>query len=66
MDRKLRTIALVAIGVVAAAVAYAGDRESAAIEATVEWLALPDEFISRELLSAEFRTTLPGAPDGPR
>lgn len=91
---------IVVIAALAAGAAYAGSRESAAIEATNEWLALVDagdfrtswersaslfrdavpasewaaavaaarrpfgKFISREVLSAEFKSTLPGAPDG--
>jgi hypothetical protein len=90
----------VALAILAAAVAYADSRESAAIDAANEWLALVDagefkvsweraaslfqsavspsqweasvtaarlpfgKFISREILSAELKRSLPGAPDG--
>lgn len=91
---------IVVIAALAAGVAYAGSRESAATEAADEWLALVDagdfktswqrsaslfrdavsaseweasvtaarrpfgKFVSRGVISAQFRSTLPGAPDG--
>lgn len=105
MARRLRISALVfiigiGIGLLALGPANADSRESAAIEAAEEWLALVDagqfetsweraaslfrssvsaekwamsvstvrrpfgELISRELLSANSMTSLPGAPDG--
>jgi hypothetical protein len=92
--------AIVVLGILIAGGASAGSRESAAIEAANEWLALVDAgqfetswqesasllrnavsaqqweesvtaarrafggFVSREVLTAEFKTSLPGAPDG--
>ena len=100
MGRRVRTIAAVAVGLLAASVAHAGSQEAAAIEAANKWLALVDagefatswkrsaqilknavsvseweasvtaarglfgEFISREVVSAESATSLPGVPDG--
>jgi hypothetical protein len=104
MNRQFLAPAIVALGILAASVAYAGRQESAAVDAAIdaakEWLALVDasefetswersalilqnavsapewevsltaarlpfgELISRELLFAEFKKTLPGAPDG--
>ncbi len=100
MRRQLGILAIVATGLLAAGVTHAGSRESAAIEAANEWLALLDagefetswqrsallfqnavsasqweasvtaarrpfgKFTSREVLSATFKTSLPGAPDG--
>jgi hypothetical protein len=100
MTHRLLTSVILAIGLLAAGVAYAGDQESAAIEAANEWIALLDagdfrtswersallfqnavsasqweasvtaarrpfgKFVSREVLSAEFKRSLPGAPDG--
>jgi hypothetical protein len=100
MDSRFRTSAVVFIAILAVAGADAGSRETAAVAAANEWLALVDagkfetswersaslfrksvsadqwtksistvrtpfgKFISRELLSANYMTSLPGAPDG--
>ena len=100
MGRRLQQSAIVCVGVLLAGIAYAGDREDAAVAAADEWLALVDagdyetswkraaslfrnavtaevwaasastgrlpfgKLVSRKLLSANFMTALPGAPDG--